>query len=173
MENRTRTFCERLDDLHMKSIEVAYRAFCEERFPLPSEEQVADLEQRLGVLLPLDYRQYLLEYNGGFFTEPDIVSPVKDCPLDRLRHMYRIGATHPTAELASEADLALFDDNDPLEVLPIGYTLMGNLILLITHPEDRGCIVMKKAFSDESFYLAGGIEEFFTLLREPINEGER
>lgn len=155
----------------MKTIEAAYDQFCEERFPAPTEKQVADLEQRIGISLPEDYREFVLAFNGGFFAEPWIVPPSEECPLeDSLRAMNGIGATHPTAELASEGDLALFDDNDPPQILPIGDTVMGNLILLITHPEDRGCIVLKKAFSDESFFLAEGIEEFFGLLRQPPDE---
>ena len=148
----------------MKTIETAYVAFCKTRFPLPSEKQVAQVEQRLGIKLPPDYRQYLLEYNGGFFREPDIVPPTPDCPLDCLTSMDGIAATHPSAELASEASLALFEDNMPAQILPIGYTLMGNLLFLITHSENRGEIGLKKAFSDQSFYLAAGIEEFFGLL---------
>jgi hypothetical protein len=81
--------------------------------------------------------------------------------------MNGIGATHPTAELASEEDLAMFDDNEPPQILPIGYTFMGNLIFLVTHPEDRGWIGLTRAFSDQSFFLAEGIEEFFGLLHEP------
>lgn len=152
----------------MKTIEAAYNLFCEERFPLPAETQVAALERRIKVSFPDDYRQFLVEYNGGFFTEPHIIVPIEECPLDRLTFLHGIGATDATAELASEADLALFDDNVPPQILPIGYTLMGNLILLITHVEDRGYILLKKAFSDDSFFLAEGIEEFFGLLHEPL-----
>jgi hypothetical protein len=135
--------------------------------PAPSEKQVADLEQRIGIRLPDDYRQYLLDYNGGYFTEPDIIPPIKECPLDCLNSMNGIGAPHPSAELASRGDLSLFDDNNPPQILPIGYTLMGNLIFLVTRPEDRGCIWLKKAFFGESFFLAAGIEEFFELLHQP------
>jgi hypothetical protein len=86
-----------------------------------------------------------------------------------LTSMNGIGATHPSAELASPADLALFSDNDPLQVLPIGYTIMGNLIFLLTQLDDRGCIGLKKAGSEKSYYLAEGIEGFFNLLREPTD----
>lgn len=154
----------------MSTIELAYREYCEERFPLPFEVELIDLERRIGVTLPVDYRQFLLEYNGGFFREPDIIPPVDGCPLDSLTFLSGIGATHPSAELASAQGLALLDDNNPPEVLPIGYTLMGNLILLITHPEDNGYIVLKKAFSAETFLLAEGIEEFFSLLHEPTED---
>jgi hypothetical protein len=151
----------------MNTIERAYRAFGRERFPLPSENQVTDLEHRLRIELPPDYRQFLLSYNGGTFSEPRIVPAEGDCPLDRLRSLRGIGATFPEAEIASPASLAIFRDNDPPQVLPIGYTLMGNLIYLITHPKDRGCIGLKKAFSQQWFHLASGIEEFFGLLQEP------
>lgn len=155
----------------MQSIEYAYNSFCEERFPLPTEKQVSDLEQRIGVTLPNDYREFLLEFNGGVFSEPDILPPSDDCPSDCLTFMHGIGSTlEDVAELASNLDLALFDDNDPVQILPIGSTMMGNLILLGTHPDDRGCIYLKKAFSDSSFLLAEGIEEFFELLREPSDE---
>src|SRR5262249_8861394 len=151
----------------MNNIELAYRTFCKERFPLPSEKQVADLEQRLGMEFPSDYRRFILEYNGGIFEEPDIVPPNKDCPKDCLADMSGIGAKYPHAELASKADLALFDNNNPPRILPIGYTLMGNLIFLGTHANSRGRIGLKKASSADSFFLAPGIEEFFGLLREP------
>jgi len=156
----------------MNSIALAYRKFCEERFPLPSEEEVAALEERIGIDLPPDYREFLLEYNGGFFTEPDIVPPSDDCPLDRLTVLHGIRATHSSAELASISWLTLFDDNDPPQILPIGYTLMGNLLFLVTHWERNGAIALKKAGSDDSFPLADGIEEFFGLLREPPADAE-
>lgn len=156
----------------MKNAEIAYKSFCKERFPSPSETDVCNLEDKLRISLPPDYRQYLLKYNGGFFNEPDIIPPRKGPPLDCLTYMHGIRATHPIAEIGS--NVSLFDDNMPPQILPIGYTLMGNLILLITHPEDRGCILLKKAsideFSHESWLLARGIDEFFALLREPKDE---
>ena len=152
----------------MTVIEAAYNAFSRKRFPLPTEKQLADVEQRIGVTFPDDYRRFILAYNGGYFVEPDIVPPTKECPLDGLTVMYGIGASHTSAELASRRSLALFDDNDPPQVVPVGDTIMGNLIILVTHPEGRGSIILKKAFSDDCFLLARGIEEFFGLLREHV-----
>jgi hypothetical protein len=156
----------------MNSIAAAYRKFCKRRFPLPSEEEVAALEERIGVFLPPDYRKFLLKYNGGFFTEPRIVPPSDDCPFDRLTVLHGIRATHSSAELASISWLTLFDDNDPPEILPIGYTMMGNLLYLVTHPEENGSIGLKKASSDQFFFLAEGIEKFFGLLRKPPADDE-
>jgi len=153
----------------MNTIETAYRKYCTERFALPTEKQVSDLEEKIGVFFPDDYRQFLLTYNGGVFNEPDIIPPDKECPVDGLEFMNGIGAIHPVIELGREIDLDIFDDNDPPQVVPIGDTIMGNLILLITHYEGNGCIVMKKAF-DRSFFLAEGIEEFFGLLQDPSDD---
>ena len=150
----------------MIHIKAAYKAFCKTRFPLPTERQVADLEDGLGIQLPPDYREFILRYNGGFFNEPDIVPPSDNCPKDCLTSLYGIGALHPSAELHPLRAFD-FEDNDPVVVLSIGYTLMGNLLWMITHEEDRGSIGLKKAWSDDNFFLAEGIEEFFTLLRQP------
>ena len=150
----------------MGIIEAAYRNFCKERFSLPTEQQIADLERRIGVALPQDYREFILGYNGGYFDEPNIVPVIEGCPRDGLDSLFGIGSTHPSSELASEFYLDLFDDNYPVEVLPIGGTPLGALILLITHPEDRGAIMLKVAFGD-SYFLARGIDGFFERLREP------
>jgi hypothetical protein len=150
----------------MSNIDDAYRRFCRKRFPSPLKEQVADLEDRLGVTFPSDYRSYILEYNGGFFTEPDIVPPTKECLLDSLAFMSGIGASIPGAELGSDTNL--FDDNDPLQILPIGYTLGNHLLFIVIDPTDElpESIGMKIAFRDKSFWLADNIEEFFGLLRQ-------
>jgi hypothetical protein len=159
--------------LDVSNIEFAYRRFCRERFPLPARERVSDLEKRLRVVLPIDFRQYLLEYNGGIFTEPEIVPPSEDCPIDRLTLLGGIGATEPCAELAPQQGggltPALFDNNNPPKILPIGDTMMGNLIFIRTErsANDYGSVAMKIAFSDKSFFLSRGIDEFFRLLREP------
>lgn len=153
----------------MNSIERAYEAFCTERFPLPTEEDVAELESRLGIPFPADFRDYLLKYNGGYFTEPEIIPATTDCPLDCLTAMYGIRAPDPTFEIASRASLLLFDENDPPKLLPIGDTMMGNLIFLVIDSEgdDRGFIGMKLSFSARSFLLGTAIEHFFSRLRKP------
>jgi hypothetical protein len=154
----------------MSTIDLAYSRFSKTCFPLPSERDVMDLEQRLGISLPEDYRDFLLRYNGGYFTEPVIEPPDLGTLRDRLTHLKGIGASHPTAELGRPRDLALFDDNDPLEILPIGYTIMGGLIFLVAHADGFGEIGLKAAFG-RSYPLATGIEEFFALLIEPEDTG--
>jgi hypothetical protein len=150
----------------MNSIESAYRRFAATRFPLPRRSQLEALEQRIGVVLPDDYRQFVLEFNGGYFSKPEITPVSDECPQDDLAILFGIGASHWEAELGAPASLALFDQNDPPRILPIGESEMGGLIILITEPADRGEIYLKQAFGD-FYYLAAGIDEFFELLREP------
>lgn len=155
----------------MNTIEMAYKNFCRKRFPLPSEKQVADLEEELGILFPPDYRDFLFQYNGGFFTNPEIAPSCKECPLDGLDVLYGIGATHPSVEL-NRGCACIFDDNDPPQIMGIGYTTMGNLIFLVTDitGDDWGQIALKLMYSSTSFNLGNGIEEFFSrLYRDPTN----
>ncbi len=150
----------------MTNIEHAYRRFSKERFPLPGEMQVAALEQRLGVVLPDDYRQFLLEFNGGYFNEPEIDPVGEDCPQDTLEILFGIGASHREAELATPPTMGLFDENDPPIIMPIARTGMTGLIVMTTEAEGRGSIFLKQAFGG-FYYLTDGIDEFFSLLREP------
>ncbi len=152
----------------MDPISSAYQKFCVRRNPSATEDQVSSLENRIGVRFPPDYRQFLFSYNGGEFNEPVIRSPSDEFPEAALWFMYGLNAVEPTTELARPFDLALFDDNSPPQVLPIGSTPMGHLILLITHPDpaDYGTVGFKMAFG-ASYFLANGINDFFALLREP------
>jgi len=151
----------------MTAIDDAYRRFSSERFPLPTEEQLADLERRIDVVLPEDFRRFVLEYNGGYFTEPRFTPVGDDCPQDALTFLSGIGASHDIAELGESSTIDLFEDNHPPKVVPIGYTAMGGLIILDTAPgKERGEVYYKQAFG-EVYWLAEGIEDFFALLREP------
>ncbi len=153
----------------MTTIEDAYRKFSTKRFPLPSEAQLDELEQRIGVTFADDYRRFVLEFNGGYFSEPEIEPVGEGCPQETLAFLYGIGASHREAELGRPSRTALFDDNDPPKILPIGDAGMGGLIVLLTEPEGRGAIFLKQAYGD-FYYLTDGIEEFFELLREPTWE---
>jgi hypothetical protein len=151
----------------MTTIENVYERFCVERFPLPSESGLVALERCIGVTFPEDYRQFILHFNGGYFKCPEITPVGRDCALETLQALFGIGASHETAELGRPEDIALFEDNAPPKIVPIGSTGMGGLIILDTAPgEGQGAIFLKKAFGD-FYYLTDGIEPFLALLREP------
>jgi hypothetical protein len=118
-------------------------------------------------VFPDDYRQFLLQFNGGYFKCPEIAPVGQNCPLETLQILYGIGASHVEAELGLPRRTALFDDNNPPKIIPIGSTGMGGLIILDTAPgEGRGDIFLKQAFGD-FYYLTEAIEAFCALLREP------
>lgn len=150
----------------MNVIEDAYRRFCRRRFPPTSERDVASLEKRLQIRLPDGYRQYLLEFNGGYFDSPVITAVVEGCPEDALELLCGVGDVSNEADLGRELYLTLFDDNFPPKSMVIGCTPMGSLIMLDTAPgEGNGNIYFKQAYG-EWYFLAEDIEEFFGLLRE-------
>lgn len=147
------------------SIDDVYSKYATRRNPLPSEADVAALEGKLATKFPHDYRDFLLKYNGGRFSDPKFKTTGRPRTEDRLTFLNGIRATHPSEELASAGDLALFDDNDPTEILPIGYTIMGNLIFIILHPEDFGAIGLKPASKTQSIFLGHSVQEFLQTIR--------
>ncbi|HVK13439.1 MAG TPA: SMI1/KNR4 family protein, partial [Gemmataceae bacterium] len=141
------------------------RSFEVQRFPLPTEQQLVALEDRLKTRLPDDYRRFILNYNGGLFTASEpVITPQHDgCPVDRLTGLWGIGASYRHAELGSDVDI--FDDNDPPIIVPVGNTLMGNLLYLVNEDApDRGSICLKMAFSWTIYVLTKDMDEFFGLL---------
>jgi len=151
----------------LENVDQAYRRFCREKFPLAAEKQIAGLERKIGVRLPDEYRQYLLRYNGGAFKDPIITADDIHCVEDCLDVMFGIIERPRACNLANPTYLNLFDDNFPAVILPIGYTLMGNLLVLRTEPDDElGWILLKIQDSDDYFVLAKSINDLFASLKE-------
>lgn len=149
----------------LEKVEQAYREFCRERFSPTSEKRIIDLEQKIGVRLPDEYRHYLLSYNGGAFNDPIMPVAEDGCPEDCLDVMFGIVEDPIGCNLASPGNLNLFDDNHPAIILPIGYSLMGNLLVLRTEPgEELGWILLKIQDSDDYFVLAKSLDDFFGRL---------
>lgn len=153
-------------------ITAAYSNFCVERFPLPSEYEVTELESRLRVRLPPEYRQFLLQHNGGIFDEPAIVLPGQQTAVDWLAILAGVRSPQPSFELGGIDGQGLFppsifDGNDPVQILPIGYTLKNGLIWLAVDldGDDFGQIALKPAFSSQAIPIPDGIEGLFNLIR--------
>jgi hypothetical protein len=149
------------------SIGHAYSKWCKQRFPLPTEQDVFDLEHKLSARFPDQYRRYLLEWNGGMFSRPRIIGGDDDSSVGHLLAMSGIHAAIDFAELANPADLALFEDNSPPIILPIGTTTANNLIMIsmAVGEVDDGTVFLR-TMSDENIYLSKTIEAFFNLLRD-------
>lgn len=157
----------------MDAIVNAYDRYCTTRFPLPTEHEVAALEERLQVDLPDDYRDYLLCYNGGFFSDAKIVLPepitvewrdgLVTHTVDGLTNMRGLHPSLPFAELGKPMDLGFFEENGPFHLLPIGYTSVGCMVLLDLAPGYTGNILLKFP-SAGAYTVAEGIVDFFGLI---------
>ena len=148
----------------MSGIEYAYRRFATVRFPLPTEEQVADVERRVVMELPPCYRQFLLDFNGGRFDMPEILTYDEEVKRDGLECLFGINADHPTAEITAPYLLTLFEDDPPI-AMPIGSTGCAGLVVLVIEEENQGAIYLKKPFGGFC-WVADSIEEFFDCLHE-------
>lgn len=158
----------------MNLIARAYDRYCTTRFPLPTENEVAALEERLKIDFPDDYREYLLQYNGGYFRDAQIVFPEpitvrwRDGSVthtdDHLTVMYGVDSNNKDRDIAQPFRLHLLEDNDPLQLLPIGYTSVGCLVLLDLAPGYIGNVLLKFPSAD-AYTVTEGIADFFGLIK--------
>ncbi len=164
----------------MNAIEDVYQKYCTKRFPLPTEFQLRELEEQLGLTFPDYYREFLLKYNGGIFDAPIFGTEKREYekspPLEGFRYLYGVnGPKH--AILGKESEILLFNFrvDEPILILPIGYTFSNSTICLLHTYNNKGFgeIVLRRDFGSpllpgEWFHLASDMEEFFGLLREPL-----
>ncbi|HEX8110586.1 MAG TPA: SMI1/KNR4 family protein [Kofleriaceae bacterium] len=113
--------------------------------PRVTADDVRRYERELGHELPEDYRQFLVDVNGG---QPSLERSVFHLRKDRsiLNNLLSLNDPDEGNDLATAQRLSGYSRNDlPREALTIGYDAGGSRILLIlagphrtTHREDRG-----------------------------------
>ena len=136
-----------------------YRNFCTRAFALPKEEKLRNLEGYCRVKLPESFRRFVLEHNGGEFSEPSFF--VKELGKGfGLATLFGCG-TEDSNDLIQNVDL--FDDNIPTIILPIGCTSGNSLLLLVTEDLEKGSIRLKEPWVDGSVFVAKNLDEFFLL----------
>jgi hypothetical protein len=112
------------------------------RGPL-SSQRIADIEKRLGVNLPSDYRAFMLEHNGGVphpadFTFADEIGPYTD---GSVVEFYSI--QEDEAERGLLTAYRMFCSGDPRmprDVIPIASELVGNQICLCVTGQRAGYV---------------------------------
>jgi hypothetical protein len=158
----------------VETIASLYSRCCTHRFPSVERDELDSLESRIGRSLPRDYRKFLLEFNGGVFRRATINLPE---PLtvewrdglvthteDELDCLYGLRAPFDFAILESPSNLTLLEQGDPIDLLPMGYTACGSLLLLGLVPDIEGSILIKFPSDQNAFEIADGIESFFDLI---------
>ena len=154
------------------SIERAYLKWCKQRFPLPGEQEISDLERRISAHFPKHFRDFLLEWNGGLFTWPNIIIGEDDHSVGSLKYLSGVHVPVDFAELGRAFDLSLFEDNNPPIILPIGRTTANDLIMLNVDlgDEDDGAVFLRTT-DQNTIRLGATMDEFFSLLREDADYG--
>ena len=111
----------------------------EESFlPLPTEQDVFELDQQLGRPIPFDYRDFLLKHNGG--------SPTPECFHIRGNRAGDIGIINWFYGLTSDEDYDIREavltlrERIPAHFLPIGDDPGGNQLCISLAGEDAGTV---------------------------------
>ncbi len=137
--------------------------------------KIAEFEKQIGDALPQDYRDFLLEFNGG---RPDKSGFDYDLPDGRTwNSMVRefIGF-----DRSQYSDFDYFDtmyfDRIPPGMFPIADDPGGNLVLMSLRPESRENIFFwdhneeaeeeEPATLENLYFIAGNFSEFFAGLKE-------
>lgn len=105
--------------------------------PPLSAQDLEEFEERVGVTLPDEYRQFLLTVNGGWATT-DFHHPLTadgDFGIDCL---YGIGIEDEYRSM--ERSLEAYEGRYPSEFLPVGEDPGGNLVLIQWRGDDVGSI---------------------------------
>lgn len=134
-----------------------------ERYPsaLPTQQQIELFEGKLGYVLPPDYREFLLRYNGGVCELKNVIVPVSGylCDLFGLYQGDPEGNLMPLKLPADEELMELWGEL-PEGLLPIGEVDSGDMIairfwegasevVVVDHEDDQfGVLVAERSFTD-------------------------
>ncbi|MGK3970046.1 SMI1/KNR4 family protein [Sorangium sp. So ce118] len=139
--------------------------------PSISDADVSKLEQRLGAALPEQYRQFLLEFNGGSPT-PDTVD-IEGLPgtSTDVQIFFGIGRSVESSDL--DWNLTTLAERLEEGLLPIAADSGGNVFCLALRGRRRGNILycdLQSVFSDleatpELFPVASNFDAFLTKIR--------
>jgi hypothetical protein len=98
---------------------------------LPTEDEVLNFENSLGYTLPVDYKEFLLKYNGGVCELKNIIMPISGylCDLfglypdDFETELMRL-------KIPKHPELTELWGELPLDLLPIGEVDSGDMIAI-------------------------------------------
>jgi hypothetical protein len=106
-------------------------------FATTSHEEIAQFENRRGVILPDEYKRFLLMYNGGR-PKPNAFD-VPEWPHENSG-LQRFFGIHPGKDYDLEHEWEGYADRVPGELMPIACDSFGNLICLGIKGGRRGKI---------------------------------
>ncbi len=101
-----------------------------------SEEEIAAFERWLGVVLPVDYRTFLAEVNGGRPKPRVFEGPTGDGSLVHFFFTLNADASH----YRLHKEIKAYAGRIPEKLLPIACDDFGNLVLLDLGAKSLGAI---------------------------------
>ena len=124
-----------------------------------TEDQISLLERVLGIQLPLDYRAFLRQTNGGH-PEPSAF-PVQSFPFDThalIAWLFVLDVQGSPNDLMF--NISAYSDLIPADLMPIGIDPGGSFICLAIRGENRGAIY----FWDEAErYPPGQVADYHNI----------
>ena len=133
-----------------------------------NESELSDFETSNSVSFPIDYRKFLLKYNGGR-PEPNIVPQVGT----DINWIYGMHQEPSWASLYYA--VYVFNSRVPNWYLPIGCDSSGNQFIMSLYPENRGTMAFWKheselkegdagQYFDNVSFIANSFTEFINSL---------
>jgi cell wall assembly regulator SMI1 len=121
------------------------------------------LEHRLGVTIPVEYRDFLLAHNGGVPTHS--VFDVSGEGEDSINQFFVVGSgSHTDLERA----VRIYAGRLPPGAIPIAEDGLGNLVLLQASGARRGLVLFwdhEREADNPTEVLASSLSEFLRSLR--------
>lgn len=139
-----------------------------------NQEEVLNFESEIGFVLPDDYREFLIKYNGGI---PEI--KYSTFTIDELKEDIGLQVLYGL-NLEENLDLREWHEEygDDLldDCLIIGHGLGFGFIVLVNSPEASGIYFWDNAFElensseDENIYkISDTFREFIEKIKSPLN----
>ena len=107
------------------------------KFGSLTTHELDQFAQQLPSSLPLDYREFLLQYNGGQPEPATFLIDAEQGTTD-LQWLYGLHDGPDWANLWRARDV--YHNRVPSELLPIGHDSGGNLVCISLGTEDRGAV---------------------------------
>ncbi len=151
-----------------------------EKFPVPTEQEVQELEQMIGTRLPEDYRQFLLEMGGCYLYDDDTIGEI---PLEDSDEVISVEQLYGLHADFKEGNIHFWDkyweETQEVGVYKNNCVLIGDasehgFLFLMCHGENSGvwywddCRTFPET-SDENgdvYFVAESFEEFWKMLCE-------
>jgi len=137
--------------------------------PPADSAQIEEVEDRLGVTLPGDYKDLLMRNNGGYL-QGNTLTPGSDYSI---RQLFSAGVVDDPDVEDLESQATFYHEHAdfpiPADLLPIGEDEGGNVICLKTSEDDNGAIYFwthdAPADDDGLTRIADSFSQFFERLQ--------